>query len=81
MKLVISKRQQAHHVINEIPHDVGPSAAMTAVGLPFGEEHIVSASAPLFSSTKGSRKKGVEGVDAPAAHFKRPQGKETHASL
>ena len=31
--------------------------------------------APPISSTKGSRTKGVEGVDLPAPHFKRPQGK------
>ncbi|KAG2649634.1 hypothetical protein PVAP13_1NG122519 [Panicum virgatum] len=68
--------RQALQVINEIPHDMGSSAATTAAGLPFREEHIVLASAPPISSTKSSRKKSMEGVDAPVAHFKRPQGQK-----
>jgi len=78
--------RQALQVVDQIPHDLGPPNAALGVahdldppaaasGVPAGQNHVVSASAPPISSTKGSRTKGVEGVDLPAPHFKRPQGK------
>jgi hypothetical protein len=52
------------------PNAPGHTPAPTHIAL---EEQVISASAPLISTTKGSRKRNATGGDVPAPHFKRPK--------